>query len=232
MLQEAISYLRGSDDVWKTSIIGGVLLLFGFLLIPLFLAWGYIVEVVDRTARGDDEVPVFEDWGQLTVDGAKAVAIAIVYSFVPAVIGVVLIGSIVLGSGETIGSLGAAGLAFTGLLTVGLLLAAAYAFPAAVAHFAAERRFGASFDVETLRPILWNRTYATRWLLSVGIVLAGSIVTAALNELPMIGLLLGSIVGFYALVAAFYVIGQTWAELHPLPTTERGGELSSDRPAV
>lgn len=232
MIQEALGYLRESDDVWKTSIIGGVLLLFGFLLIPLFVAWGYVVEVVDRTARGDDEAPVFEDWGQLTIDGAKAIAIGLVYSFVPIVVGTVLFGGILLGSGETIGSAGGAGLVFSGLLTLGLLLAAAYAFPAALAHFAEKRRLGAGFDLETIRPVLWNRTYATRWLLSAGIILAGSIVTAALNELPMIGLLLGAIVAFYALVAAYYVVGQTWEELHPLPTTERGGELSSDRPAV
>jgi hypothetical protein len=232
MLSESLNYLKASDEVWKTSIIGGVLLLFGFLLIPLFLVWGYVVRVLDRTSRGDDEAPIFEEWSELTIDGAKAVAILLAYSLVPVVVGTALIGGILVAAGGSPGSLASAGLIIATLLTVVLFAAAAYVSPVALANFAAERRFGAGFEFEALRPVLATGTYATRWLLALGIVLAGSIVSGALNAIPFIGTVLGAIVAFYALVAAYYVIGHTWADLHPVSIDETGGDRSAERPAI
>ena len=232
MITEAIGYLKESDDVWKTSIIGGVLLLFSFLLIPLFVVWGYIVRVLDRTAHGDDEAPVFEDWGEMTVDGAKVFVIGLVYALVPLVVGSVLIGGVWIGSGGTLGSAGAAAMILASLLTVAAFVAAAYAFPAAMMNFAERRHVGAGFDVETLRPVLSSGTYATRWLLSVGIILVGAVISGLFSVVPLIGLVLGSIVSFYALVTAYYVIGQTWEELHPIPVEERGSDLPSERTAI
>ncbi|MFC4438787.1 MULTISPECIES: DUF4013 domain-containing protein [Natrialbaceae] len=232
MLTESIEYLKNSDEAWKTSIIGGVLLLFSFLLIPLFLVWGYVVRVLDRTARGDDEAPVFEEWGELTIEGAKAFVILLAYSLVPVVVGGILFGGMWLATGGTPGSIGAAGFVLAGLITLALFVAAAYVSPAALANFAENRRIGAGFDIETLRPVLSTGTYAARWLLAVGIVVVGSFVSGILNAIPFIGTVLGAIVAFYALVAAYYVIGHTWQDLHPVSVDETGGEPSPERSAI
>lgn len=232
MLTESIEYLKNSDDVWKTSIIGGIFLLFSFLLIPLFLVWGYVIRVLDRTSHGDDEAPVFEEWGEMAVDGAKAFAILLAYSLVPVVVGGILFGGVWFATGGTPGSIGAAGFLFAGLITAALFVAAAYVSPAGLANFAAERRIGAGFDVEALRPVLSTGTYATGWLLAVGIILVGSFVSGILNAIPFLGTVLGAIVAFYALVAAYYVIGHTWQDLHPISVDETGGEPSSERPAI
>ncbi|WP_255190855.1 DUF4013 domain-containing protein [Natronobeatus ordinarius] len=232
MLTDAVTYLKNSDDVWKTSIIGGVLLLFGFLLIPLFIVWGYILRVLDRTAHGDDDAPVFEDWGELTVDGAKAFVVLLAYSLVPVVVGSVLIGSVWLATGDSPGSATAAGTIFGGLVTLVLFVAVAYVTPAALAHVASERRIGAGFEFETLRPVLSSGTYAARWLLALGIVLVGSFVGGLLNVVPFLGAVLGAIVGFYALVAAYYVIGHAWGDLHVVAVDDRDDDRSSERAAV
>jgi hypothetical protein len=232
MLSKSLNYLKESDDVWRTSIIGGVLLLFGFLLIPLFLVWGYVVRVLDRTAQGNHEPPVFEEWSELTIDGAKAFAILLAYSLVPVVVGTALVSVIMFATGGSPGSIGAAGLIVAGLLTLALLAASAYVSPAALANFAAERRLRAGFDVDELRPVLSTGTYATRWLLALGIIVAGGIVSGALNAVPLLGTALGAVVAFYALVSAYYVIGHTWADLHPIPIDETDGESSSERPAI
>ena len=62
MISESIGYLRESEDVWRTVIIGGILSLFGFLIVPIFAIAAYLVRVLDRTASGDNEAPIFEDW--------------------------------------------------------------------------------------------------------------------------------------------------------------------------
>lgn len=232
MITDAITYLKESDEVWKTSLIGGLLLLFSFLLIPLFVVWGYVVRVLDRTTRGDDDAPVFEDWSELTVDGAKAFFILFVYSLIPILVGAVLFTIAALIAGGEIGSIAVAGMVLGGMLTFGLLVAAAYVVPAAIANFAEERRIGAGFAFETLRPVLSSGTYATGWLVAFGIALVGGVVGSVLTEIPLVGIVLSAIVSFYALVTAFYVIGQTWEEVHPNQVGDRGSNLTADRPAV
>ncbi|WP_255171779.1 DUF4013 domain-containing protein [Natrononativus amylolyticus] len=231
MLAEAIGYLKSSDDVWKTSVIGGLLLAFGFLLIPLFVVWGYVVRVVDRTAHDDEEAPVFEDWGEMTVEGAKAFAILLVYALVPLVVGSVIVGGVWAATGGAPGAVGGAIMALGGLLTVALLIAAAYVGPAAIAHFAEERRFGDGFDFETLRPVLSSGTYATRWLLSLAVIVVAAAVSGALNAIPIVGIFLGAVVSFYALVTAYYIIGHAWADARPVSLEDRG-DFPREKPAV
>lgn len=232
MLTESLTYLKDSDDVWKTSIIGGVLLLFSFLLIPLFVVLGYVVQVLDRTSHGDDEAPVFENWGDLAIDGAKAFVIVFVYSLVPAIVGAMAVGGVLLLTGGGAEAVVAAGVLLASLLTFGLFVAVAYVVPAALAQYAEERRIAAGFEFETLRPVLRSGTYAARWLLALGIVLVGSFVSGIFAAVPFVGAVLGAIVGFYALVAAYYVVGHAWRDLHEVAVDERDDDHSSERPAI
>jgi hypothetical protein len=74
MISKSITYLRNSDEVAKTVLIGGVPSILSFLLIPAFIVSGYLVRVLQRTMAGNDEAPVFDDWEQLLIDGLKAFA--------------------------------------------------------------------------------------------------------------------------------------------------------------
>jgi len=56
-ISESITYLRNSDEVVKTVLIGGVLSTLSFLLIPAFIVSGYLVRVLQRTMNGNDEAP-------------------------------------------------------------------------------------------------------------------------------------------------------------------------------
>lgn len=224
MISEALGYLRESDDAVTTVILGGVMTLFAFLIVPLFAVMGYAVRVLDRTARGDDEPPVFEDWGELIVDGAKASAIAFVYALVPtAVLLAFVVSGVLLGASgsELLGTIGGLG-AFVGFVVwLALTLAVAYALPAALANFAGSRRLGAGFDWATMRQVLADRAYATGWLTAFVILVAGGVVSSLLNVVPLVGFIASAFVGFYTAVAAYYVIGHTWGELRHVPVTER-----------
>lgn len=234
MITDSLEYLKESDDAWKTSILGGVFLLFSFLLLPLFFVWGYVVRVLDRTARGDDAVPAFDEWGDLTIDGAKAFVIVFAYSLVPALLGGVLVGGVLLATGGSPGAFGAVALVVAGLLTAAVGLAVAYVAPAALANYAAERHIGAGVDLEALAPTLKTGTYASGWLLAVGLVVVGSFVASLLAIIPFVGAVLGGIVTFYALVSAAYVVGHTWGDLHPIAVDGDAGsdEPSTERPAI
>lgn len=239
MFNESLGYLRQSDDWVKTVLIGGVLSLLGFLLVPAFLVFGYAVRVLRATMVGDETPPEFGDWGDLTVDGLKAFAVAIVYSLVPAIVMAVFGGlgvlGIVLGSGDGGSGLGAAlgGLtAFLGVV-LGLLLslAAAYVVPAALANFAETGRVGAAFDVGELRPVLTSGAYATAWAVGFAIIVGAGVVTSVLNVVPFLGFVVGAFVSFYALVAAYHAVGTAWGQLHPVAVIGEG-DASAERPAI
>lgn len=224
MISEAIGYLRKSDDAVTTVILGGIMTLFAFLIVPLFAVMGYAVRVLDRTARGDDEPPAFDDWGELIIDGAKAGIIAFVYTLVPTgvLLAFLVSGGLLGASGsDVLSAIGGIGILVGFVVWLALSLAVAYAVPAALANFAETRRLGAGFDWATMRRALVDRTYATGWLTAFAIIVVGGVVSSLLNVVPVLGFIASAFVGFYVAVAAYYVIGHTWGELRHAPVTER-----------
>lgn len=228
MISEAVGYLKESEDASRTVIVGGILTLFGFLIVPLFAVAGYLVRVLDRTASGDDEAPVFEDWGELIVEGVKASVIAFVYALVPMAVFLAFAvgGGLLSATGSNaLGTIGGIGVFIGMLLWLGLSLAAAYAAPAALANFAEKRTLSAGFEVETMQRVLVDKTYATGWLTALLVIVAGGVVSSLLNVIPILGFIASAFVGFYVAVMAYYVIGHTWGEIEHTPVQEQPGPV-------
>ena len=198
---EIIAYPMKRDDWARTLLIGGVLVFFSFLLVPILLAYGYIVRTIRRTLSGDPQPPVFDAWGELLVDGLQAWAISLIYLLIPLLVaGVTVGGSIAaIATGTESGAAAGVGGLMVGLgLTSILLLVFGYLSVAAVVNFAKEERFGAAFDFGRIKTVVLDRGYAIAWLVSVVILVIASFVTA----IPLIGWLLSPFVGFYAAVVA------------------------------
>ncbi|WP_251328424.1 DUF4013 domain-containing protein [Haloplanus pelagicus] len=234
MINESLTYLRTSDDWVKTVLIGGLLTFFGFLLVPVVFVAGYLVRVLRATMHGDDTPPRFANWGDLGRDGLYAVAIAFVYGIVPGLLIALTAGiaAVVAGPGPRSGLL-VGGVTFVGgllALVVGLL--AAYVVPAAVANYAEQGSFGAGFAVSDLRPVLTSGTYATAWLLGFVVVLGAGVVTGLLSVVPFVGTFVGAFVSFYAVVAAYYIVGHAWGDARGLTVHDEDGETSTEQPAV
>lgn len=84
MLSEALEYPRARDDWFKSILIGGVLSLFSWLLVPAILVVGCIVRVLRSTMAGEETPSVFDDWGDLLRDGLRATIIGLAYGLIPA----------------------------------------------------------------------------------------------------------------------------------------------------
>lgn len=203
----AFTYPTNREDWLKTIIIGGVLSFLGFLLVPLFLVYGYVVRSIQTSIARDPTPPAFEDWGSLLVDGLQAVVIGIVYLLIPGIVAILTIGGSVaaMATGTRAGA--AAGLAglLSGMLLSGLLaLVFGYFGVAAILNFAHEDRFGAAFEISGLKDIVVSADYAVAWLVSVGVF----IISGGIAGIPLIGFFLGPFVGFYAAVVA----ARLWAD--------------------
>lgn len=226
-LERSLTYPTNSESWLKTVIIGGIFVFLSFLFLPAFLVYGYVVRVIERTESGQTTPPVFDDWGDLFVDGIKAWLVGIVYMLVPIVVAALTIGGALV-SLAVDGNVGltAGGLLFGLAISAVLTLLFGYIAVAAVVNFAREQRFGAAFDFGVLRQIVFHREYALAWLVSVAVLIAAGIV----GSLPAVGWLLAPFVTFYALS----VSASLWADgvSAALETTETTERTRGEQPAA
>lgn len=200
-LDEAVRYPTRSDSWIKTVLIGGILIFLGFLLVPLFLVYGYIVRSIGAVLADDPSPPEFDEWGELFVDGALAWIISIVYLLVPLLVaGFTVGGSIAaVATGSEIGAAAGAGGLLVGL-TISTILSLAFGYLAVVAivNFAREGQFGAAFDLDVIKTVALDRDYAIAWLVSVGVFLIAGVV----SSIPFVGWIITPFVSFYAAIVA------------------------------
>jgi hypothetical protein len=234
MITESIDYLRNGEDWVKTLLIGGVLSLLSALVIPTFFVLGYVLRVLRKTMRGDEEPPVFDEWGDLAVDGLKGFVIGFVYFLIPGLVVAAAVflgfaGAVIGGGSDTAGLFGGLVALVGALVGFVLMLFAGYVTPAALANYAETDRLGAAFSYSDLKPVLTSGKYATAWLYAFAVFFVAGIVSGLLGATG-VGAILSAFVTFYALVAAYYIIGTAWADLHHVEL--RGDGMPDEQAAV
>lgn len=234
-LRTALRFPFQSPDGANRLLVGAALSLGGVFIpiLPTLFVHGYVVRVLRQAVSGAEaSMPEWNDWGRLLSDGLKSTLIGLLY-LAP--------GSVVLVSGYLlyfvvwIGGLsflegvsprnappeaffvlvfGAIAILFLSLfLGMSLWLAGLLPLPAALAHFAAEDRFTAAFDV----PALWRLINADRWgyflgwVVTLGLVGVIYAIFTILYFTIIFCLVAGYILaplGFYLLLVAAIVFGQ------------------------
>ncbi|MFC7079767.1 DUF4013 domain-containing protein [Halorussus caseinilyticus] len=89
-----------SDDGVETILVGGLLTLLAWLLIPAVFVAGYFQRVLART-NADETAPSFDDWADLFAEGLKAIGVTIAYFAVPIVLLTAVLLSLLVVSVET-----------------------------------------------------------------------------------------------------------------------------------
>lgn len=226
-IEEAVTYPTESDDWIVTVLIGGVMLFLSFLIIPAFIAYGYLVRAIRANLEGEPEPPTFGDWGELIVDGLKVFVIGLVFMIIPMVVMFATVGTAVVAivSGGEAGAAAGLGTLMLGMLaTFVLSLIFGYFAVVGIVNFANEGNVGAAFDVGTLRSVGINGDFAVPWLLSVVVFLAVGLITGVLNIIPFLGALIGVFLNFYALIVA----STLWADGYLAATDADGGSGRSE----
>ena len=82
--KDALEY---SAKDWTKLVILGVICIFSFLLLPIFLLTGYNYRVIDNAVHGvingRDPLPEFDDLIEMFIDGVKVVIVQVAYLLVP-----------------------------------------------------------------------------------------------------------------------------------------------------
>ena len=163
-------------------LLGGVVLFFFWLIVPIFLAVGYFLRLAASAAAGRPEPPAFDDWGGMLKDGIV---------FVVASLPVWLV----------YGILVAVGLEIHVGLYLAIALLGGYLLPAIFVNFAVERHWRAIYDVSTLADLTTSSGYFVGFLVyallinGIGAVIVLFIMIA--TALTVVGLLLWPVLFFY-----------------------------------
>lgn len=210
-IETALTYPMESEDWLKTVAIGGVMLIFSFLIVPMFVAYGYVARAIRANLDGEPEPPTFGDWGTLIVDGVKVWVVGFLYMLIPLIVMVLTVGTFFVAvlTGSEAGAAAGFGTLILGmLLTFVLVLVFGYFAVVAIVNMVSEDEFGAAFDVDVLRDVGLDGEFAIPWLIAVGVFLGVGVVTGFLNIIPFLGSLIGAFLYFYA----FIVASRLWAE--------------------
>lgn len=229
MLEEGLSYPFNGDSALGRIIIGGLLGFGSFLIVPAIALMGYLVWVLDGAARGEEEPPAFENWGDMIVDGLKATAVTIVYGIVPFLLVFlsvfVIAGGSASGSETGMGILGGIGLIGM-LVSILAMFVLYYLIPAALTNMALEDSFGAAFDFGTIKQVILTGDYLIAWL--IPFVLAALMnVVVFLLAITVVGLIVVPFIQFYVQVAAFYMFGVAFGTVVDVP-----GAVTEDSAAL
>lgn len=237
MIEDALRYQTQGDDWVKRVAIGGVVLFFGFLIVPLFTFQGYMLEVIRRVLRGETDVP--PAWDELdlvdiTVDGVRHAVIVIGYGLL---LTLVLALPVLMIIGGGLGDSG--GLLLLGFLIAALLyfigvLALAVILPVATGNFVRADSIAAGFDRDVLSSVGTSRTMLMAVVMAFAVNVIVSVGATVLG-FTIIGYLAVPFLAFVGQSAIMYVWGRGFADAYeeeygepPLaPTTATGGTHGS-----
>lgn len=157
--EDAFAYLFRRPGGWKVLMVGGIMLLFFWLVIPLLIVVGYFIALGRTVAEGRPDLPRFQ-FG-LALDGLRALIVMLVYSLpMVALYMIAIVPMFLAEEGEEPGLwvFGSLGL-FLLLFAYGLALAAIQ--PAIYAVFIADGSIGACLSPSRLKEVIrhWRGTY-------------------------------------------------------------------------
>lgn len=101
IISDSIKYPSTS---WGKVVILGIILIASVLIVPIFLLYGYMLRIIKATLAGVDELPEFDEIGEMFVDGLKVFVVAIVYA-IPVWIIAAIIGALTGNAASTATSL-------------------------------------------------------------------------------------------------------------------------------
>jgi len=137
------------DEGWIGKIaIGGAVVLFSILLIPIPFLLGYQIAVMRNVMNGEEyPLPKWENWGKLFIEGLYAIAATLVYTlpvWILACLGVLFSVFSTDGSGALAG-ISVAGIIIISCLILIVTIALAFLVPAIYIQFVRTNEFGALF---------------------------------------------------------------------------------------
>ena len=195
--KDALEY---SAKDWKTLVILGVICLFSFLLLPVFLVTGYNYRVINTAVHGvingRDPLPGFDDLIGMFVDGVKVVIIQIAYLLVPFIVFIIF--AVI--AGQLSGIASSALMIIGCIITFALMVVACLMDQMGICHMAFnDGSFSKAFAISEIKEVIdeigWFNCIATYLGLIIITVVIASVVTAIIYGIFTVFGISGAILG-------------------------------------
>lgn len=216
---KAYTFIPEEEDWIKNIVIGGVLILFSFLIIPIFFLIGYQVRVVKRVMDGDvHPLPEWDDWGEMFMDGLVVLVAQIVYALPVILLTLCSFFIWVPAATDPGGDFGAAlsGAAIFGLVVLTCLvflfaIALAFIIPALYIQYARTGEFGPMFQIGEIIRIA-RENFVDVLIVIVASIAAG-FVLGLVTWIPLCGwLILAPLGSMWIMIATAHLYGQIAAK--------------------
>ena len=213
------------DKQWISKLLIGVLMtVTGFLIVPALILQGYLVKIVRQVMDGqDNELPEWSDYGNLLRDGFYLTVGQLIW-FLPLILLLLIVGVTTGGFSSMVQGSDASALIATGggllMLCLGLLLVVAALFltPALLIQYAIKGEFGALFRFGEIRDLISNHMadILIAFLVTLVASFVISIVFGVLAIIPCLGwiaaIVAGLAVGPYISFVTSHLYGQIAAK--------------------
>jgi len=112
--------IRYPSSEWGKILILGVIFIACILIVPIFLVYGYLFRIIKATLAGLNELPEFDEIGDMFVDGLKIFVVSIVYAIPVWIISAII--GLIIGPGMNITtSIGLNPIMFWGLIAANII---------------------------------------------------------------------------------------------------------------
>ena len=200
IISDAVKYPSSN---WKKVLILGVFFILSIVIVGIFFVLGYFLRILKSTIAGVDELPEFDDWGDMFVDGLKVLVVYIVYLLIPGIVIVAGVFTSIASLAATNTSIYTAPASFFALIGVtgiiGYILALIFALFAyiAVANMAyydeIEAAFRFSEILDKIKMIGWGK-YIIWYIVMLIIGFVVGLIAGILNIIPLIGTIIALLV--------------------------------------
>ena len=220
-INKAVRYVT-EDKTWLSKLLIGVLMsVLSFLIVPALILQGYVVKIIRRVMGGEwDGLPEWDDWGGLLRDGFFVTVAEIVYTL-PFILLMIVGAAATGGLASVTGSENAAGLIATtgglGMLCLVFLfvIALLLLMPAILIQYAIKDDFGALFRFNEVFGLMRANMadILLVFLVSVGATLVITLVTGVLSLIPCLGWIAAFLIGLATAPFISFVTGHLYGQI-------------------
>lgn len=183
-------------------------------LLPLVPVFGYLVRVLDASAREQPAPPLYRDIHSLLVTGFKALLVLLAYLAVPlAVLLVSVYGALSMSTDPSSGLVSTVTFYGGSTAVFCISLVGTYLCPVGLWNLGASSSLRAAFDTASLRRVGGHAAYFASWSVGVVLLVVVLVVAAALGSIPRLGPIVGSLVVAYGSILTVHLWGRSIGEM-------------------
>jgi hypothetical protein len=184
------------DKQWLSKLLIGVLLsVLSFLIIPGLILEGYVVKIIRQVMNGQrDGLPEWDDWGGLLRDGFFVAVAQLIYTLpflILMIIGIATTGGLasLSGSEDVAGAIATGGVLLMLCLVFLFIVVLLFLSPAILIQYAIKDDFGACFRFGEVFDIIRNHMadILITLLVTIAAVVVITLVTGVLSLIPCLG---------------------------------------------